>query len=518
MKKRYFSLLLAAVLVFSLMAVGCGDKTPDGSDPASNPDSSQTDNSTTSSSAADPTGDATDDSTTTGTDTTTSGDKATLDAGNIFGTTTGKTTTGKTTTKTTGKTTAATQKTNLTTDEEKMYSAAKKYLGNLIDTKKVDGQTVTILSGTTFAQEDVLLNAFNVKIEYTQVDSVINRYITRVDSGDSPDMLWYDMNSALIVKGYVQAWDKYIDFKDKMYSDITGQLDLFKMGGRHYFVHSGGGTQQILLFHTAAFKEISEKNPYELMLEGKWDWDTLKKLMKKLSKDENNDGKLEQYPLGEISNNAFVYATGSDYITFKNGQPVNMLSTPEISRAVNTHTELIQKHNLRAHYNDIIPDFESGKLAMVIGERWQLLANYMDEFDAGKIGWCYAPKDPEADAHYVANETPGFYLSKGAQHPEAAAAWMMVERWSAWDKEAVKLSRRIAQKDGRGLSDKYWEVYDNLNKIIKPTQLTWAWMNIATVMSEINDRSLAGESWSKIQAECSPKIDAQIKLFKKNLG
>ena len=68
MKKRYFSLLLAAVLAFSLMAVGCGDKTPDGSDPAS----SRTDSSTT----------------TTGTDVTTGGDKESSDTGSSHGTTT----------------------------------------------------------------------------------------------------------------------------------------------------------------------------------------------------------------------------------------------------------------------------------------------------------------------------------------------------------------------------------------------------------------------------------------------
>ncbi len=519
MKKRYFSLLLAAVLAFSLMAVGCGDKTPDGSDPASTPDSSQTDNSTTTGGDVDPTGDATDatgDSPTAATDTTASGDKVTLNTGNMFGTTTNKTT-GKTTTKTTGKTTAATQKTNLTTDEEKLYSAAKKYLGNLIDTKKVAGQTVTILSGATFAQNDVLLNAFNVKIEYTQVDSVITRFITRVESGDSPDLLWADVNTALMAKGYVQAWDSYIDFSHQLYEEIMPQLDQFKLGGRHYFVHAGGNSNQIVLFHTEAFKEIGEKNPYELMLEGKWDWDALKRLMKKLNKDENNDGKLDQYAYGASSGGEIVYATGSDFVTFVNGKPKNMLSSASLQRGVSMTVDLINDYNYLPYYSEIINDFESGKLVMMVDERWKLLVNYMDEFDAGEIGWCFPPKDPDADAHYVINETPGFFLAKGAKHPEAAAAWMMVMRWSNYNEEAIGLIRKIAQKDGTGYSDKYYESCDTLYKLVKPTQLTWAWMNLATIKAEVNDRLLKGETWSKIVAECSPKIDAQIKLFNRNL-
>ena len=53
-----------------------------------------------------------------------------------------------------------------------------------------------------------------------------------------------------------------------------------------------------------------------------------------------------------------------------------------------------------------------------------------------------------------------------------------------------------------------------INSKTTPVSLVWTYFKLGQYFGDIYNRPLAGESWSKVAEELSPKIDNAIKVYK----
>jgi multiple sugar transport system substrate-binding protein len=122
-------------------------------------------------------------------------------------------------------------------------------------------------------------DTYGATIEYipTTSDKRFDDLATAILGGQSPDIFVYEWRSFPydISKGQYQSIDSLIDWDDPMWADVKDVADQFVWQGEHYIAPLGYAFSdtQILMYNAEMVEEQGLDDPYELYLNGEWDWD-----------------------------------------------------------------------------------------------------------------------------------------------------------------------------------------------------------------------------------------------------
>ena len=161
-------------------------------------------------------------------------------------------------------------------------------------------------------------DTYGASIEYipTTSDKRFDDLATAIVGGTSPDIFIYEWRTFPydISKGQYQPIDSLIDWEDPMWADVKGEADKFLWNGEHYIAPLGYATSdtQILMYNTRIVEEEGLDDPYELYLNGEWDWDTFTGMMKTFVEVDPST----RYGIGGWWANAFVYTAGETMVTY----------------------------------------------------------------------------------------------------------------------------------------------------------------------------------------------------------
>lgn len=437
-----------------------------------------------------------------------------FDDDNSTGTETNSGTTGSAASPTGGGTTKTPVKTDKTPNTSKTINTDE--LGKGLPDIKITNKKLTILSagGFDIKKYPLLESKYGVTFDSIAVGSenLITAFVTRHNSDSPVDVLWGDFNPALIARGFVQNWDKYINLNDPMWKDVKGSNDSWKVGGKYYYLITSGGKQNVVWYNRKLMK--GAEDPASLVKKGQWTWDKLSEYTKKFTIESGSN--VIQYGLCIETPSSFLYATGSDWVKFENGVPKNMVKSEGAARAMDFFTKMY-KNNKIYDGNDPHNDFIKGKIAMLASEKWLGAAKFADMIERGDVMWVPTPKESATSKYYVAEETPGFYLDSKARNVPAAQAFMTVIRYSATDPATVKALREKALANkGSGVTQETldMEEWNRTNTI--GVQLCWTYFGLGQYFGEVYTRTLKGESWSTVAEWFSPKVDQAINTFKTN--
>ena len=343
---------------------------------------------------------------------------------------------------------------------------------------------------------------------------LMNRYVASVNANNPPDILIDDYNFTTISKQYVQAWDPYVNLSDSMWSAEKSYNDMFAVGGKHYMLipkdPSTGGKLMYVLYNADVIKNANLKTPSELFAQNKWDWDAFAEIAEKTTNTANNQFGAWLYNGPQ----AYVNSTGHDYIDFVSGRAQNMVNSAPVARAIQAYSDLIA--NKSVYFGSNAETLVTrGDVAMAVTTIGGVMAA-KDQILKGSCGFTAFPKDPQAGSHYMPYVANGFYLSKGAKHPNNAVAYMVAWHYEKsaeyrreFNKELVKLG------DPKGYPEEIYKITENIDAKVKGTMQTWEMFGseYAVYVSAIGAALNAGEPWSKVAAEFSPLADAGIKSF-----
>ena len=248
-------------------------------------------------------------------------------------------------------------------------------------------KTITILSHAQHTVPDVLAAAYpGFTINNVQVsdDMVLTRFVTMVNAGTPPDLFWGNYTPQVIAKQYVQPWDSYINFSSDLWKDVKVSNDNWKIGGKYYYAVVQPGRQNVFMYNVKLLKAKGITEPAELFKQGKWDWDALADMTGKLTVDSNNDGTPEQYGLALDGNAfAFLFSAGTDFVKFTNGQPVNMVKSADVTRAMAFYIKLNKDYKLYTGANPV-DAFDQGKVAIVNTQKWVEI-NHKSKIASGAV-------------------------------------------------------------------------------------------------------------------------------------
>ena len=157
-----------------------------------------------------------------------------------------------------------------------------------------------------------------------------------------------------------------------------------------------------VFFNKRLFREagLDPNLPYDLQKNGQWTWDKFLEISKKLTRDINNDRKIDIYAMPhDLSTeilDAFVSSNKAMYIDRdKNGKLVNASDRPEFADAVRFFMKLRDEGVMMSRPEDSewnwhISAFNNGKVAMFIDQQYQAVYDLKDMKDDWE--WFCPPK------------------------------------------------------------------------------------------------------------------------------
>ena len=362
-------------------------------------------------------------------------------------------------------------------------------------------------------------DTYGAKIEYipttnaTRFDDLANAIM----GGTSPDIFIYEWRSFPYdtQKGQFQPIDSLVDWSDPMWAEVKGTADMFTWKGEHYLAPLGYGSSdiQVLMYNRRMMEEEGIDDPYELYLEGKWDWNAFLDSMKTFV--EQGD---DRYGICGWWENAFVYTAGDTLIKYDGNTFTNNLSSAKVERAQNVLRDIYANDLIKSGWFQGAGVFGPGDTLFYSMGTWA----YNDVAKAQPddvIQILPFPKDPEQDNNFFSANILAYMWVKGSENADCVKTWYNVNRLVNYDPQYTEVTKEKFLKNNQ-----YWssEMYDVAMDFFDPSKFTFAFdygfgfdTDTNAIMEELYYGIPRGdyESWVQLREQYTNIIDEKIKDF-----
>jgi ABC-type glycerol-3-phosphate transport system substrate-binding protein len=250
--------------------------------------------------------------------------------------------------------------------------------------------------------------------------------------------------------------------------------DTFTFNKKIYAFAAGYGGSlhaEVLVWNKRLFREagLDPNLPYDLQKSGKWTWDEFLNISKKLTRDTNNDGKIDIYAMPrDLSTeilDAFISSNGAMYVGRdpKTGKLFNATNKPEFIEAVQFFLKLRDEGVMMprpegSEWNWHIPAFNDGKVAMRIDAQYIVngdLQNMKDDW-----GMVLPPKGKRAKNYTVFTDENVMVVPSTFNRDQVDAIMWAVQAWNTPIDTNWKASLYQIYRDRRAI-DETWEYIRN---------------------------------------------------------
>lgn len=293
-----------------------------------------------------------------------------------------------------------------------MVMAAERY-------KKETGGKVTFVLGDWGAWSTKVLSYMAAG---TPIDVIF--------AGDSSFPMCY-------TKGYLQPLEKYFNMNYK-YLNKTAEENCYKYNGHYYLASNVTSNHYWCVIYNKSLMEeegIKEsEQPYALWKAGKWDWNHLEALARKLTKDTSGSGTIDRWGFANWWTRGFAYMNGATFTTIDNkGNGTLNFNDPRIVEAL-TFLEKAKKEGWYQQDNNIAKDGIQNRTVAMYMEReyyaYQVATKTDDE-----IAYVPLPVGPQGDRNKYCFECDGYGIGNGSKNPTYAAKYIeyCLDEWHKYD-------------------------------------------------------------------------------------
>lgn len=291
--------------------------------------------------------------------------------------------------------------TNPRSKKDIMVQAAAKY------TEKTGGK-VTFVMGDWAALESKILT-------YMAAGNPIDVCFAR--NADFPKFF---------TKHYFEPINQYVNLNSKYLSKEAMDAN-FKYEGNYYVASSKTSDHYwIILYNKSLMDEEGIKEseqPYALWKAGKWDWEHLRALAQRLTKDTTGSGTIDRWGFGNWYTEGLLYANG---VTLTNiddrGRIVLNIEDQRVTEAL-TFLQSAKNGGWYQQDNSIIKDgLANRSVAMVMGREYDppsVLKNTRDE-----IVYVPVPFGPSNTEYKNIYETDGYGIGAGSNNKKYAGIYI----------------------------------------------------------------------------------------------
>lgn len=342
-------------------------------------------------------------------------------------------------------------------------------------------------------EKSVELDLFEKKggtIEYYRTTSMtkFDTLATLVLGGDEADMFWYEASMCFpnyCIKGMFQPIDDLVDFDDDLWADVKTTAEQFTMNGDHYVAPVKYVANSVLTYDKDVIEACGLDDPYELYLEGEWNWDTWYDMMDEYVS--GAEGDEVRYGVNGWFGNFIYYSTGETLIEYdaENDEYVSNISNGAFDRAGEFLYD-IQKNNL--YYSDWIGQasdcFQKNILFYAMGP-WAASTVHTPA-DGDNWAMVPIPADPDADAQYTTLEVQAYMWIAGSEKSEAMKTWLECAKIANTDESYLEATKeKFFVTNPNWTEDMYHVAYEELSSS-NWVQLVDVGYGISTTLSNDN--------------------------------
>lgn len=415
---------------------------------------------------------------------------------------------------------------------------------------KMNNRTITWLSDFSLDSENggadstvlqLFRDFYGGDIDFSYVNSE-EKYSTLeyyLLCGESIDMFPYDETVVPqgVSKGLFAPLDPYFDImgvNDGLWDDMKASADMFEYNGSHYVMPYSVSEPDIIMYSRKLFKELKYDDPYELYLNGKWDWDVMTEMMGKFIS--NAEAGKRRYGICGDFGKALLHSSGSTVVNYENGRFSNNIDNENIAKAEKLMKKISDEKLWNPNWYEYYPN-DNLNLFYAMGD-WALGMTNANNSD-GDIMVVPFPKAPDCDEYYINCDYNAKMLVAGSQNPEAVAAYLKCERTVAQEQAYKNLEKET-------LANKHKNAYDNWNPYVTKEQydaiqdfldvavknpmfdFSYGMGNVMYgggdftyesrgVMNNLTESFINGEGavneWEKMREDMTKKVDEEIKRF-----
>jgi len=242
---------------------------------------------------------------------------------------------------------------------------------------------------------------------------------------------------------YPVSENRVVDLKKTNIVDWNKTVnETFTFDKKIYAFQAGYGDSlhaAVLVWNKRLFREagLDPNLPYDLQKNGKWTWDEFLKICKQLTRDTNNDGKIDIYAMPrDLSTeilDAFISSNGAMYVDKgANGKLVLAINKPAFIEGVQFFMKLRDEKVMMprpdgSEWNWHIPAFNDGKVAMRIDQHYIAhndLTNMKDDW-----GLVLPPRGPKAKNYVVFTDENVMVVPSIYNKDQVDAIMWAVQAW-----------------------------------------------------------------------------------------
>ncbi len=357
--------------------------------------------------------------------------------------------------------------------------------------------------------------------------------------GDVIDMFPYDETTQpqYMKKDLFSPLDPYFDImgvNEGLWDDMEASVDMFEYNGSHYVVPYSVSDPEIIMYSRKLFKELGYDDPYELYLEGKWDWDTMTKMMSDFVSTAEA-GKKRYGICGEFGK-SLLHSSGSTVVKYEDGKYKNNINDKNIAEAEKLMKKISDENLWLSNWYEFYPnDF----LALFYAMGDWALGNTNANNPQNDIMVVPFPKAPESKEYYIDCDYNAKMLVRSSQNPEAVAAYLKCERMVAQEQAYKDIEKETLAKKTKNAYDnwnpyvtkeQYDAIQDFLDVAKKNPMFDFGYgmgdvmygggdftYDSRGVMNNLTESFIRGEGavgeWDKMRDDMTKKVDDEIKKF-----
>ncbi len=277
------------------------------------------------------------------------------------------------------------------------------------------------------------------KIEWTRVtDSAKFEKLAAAITAqqDVPDIFKYEWMAfpCQVTKNMYQPVDSIVDFDSELWSDVKAGADKFVLGGEHYVAPISYATGVVMMYNADVVVDEGLADPYELWLNGEWNWDTFREVMEDYVG--NASGDETRYGVCGWFGPQIVQQTGETMVTYDGKHFTSNLMSPNIERAETFLYDLTKDGLVWTDWVNSAQDALNtmGNVMFYTMGTWAMTgAGGPKEGD----NWAIVPipADPTTNAKITTSDMTAYMWVKGSTKNQAVKTWLECAHIAATDEQ-----------------------------------------------------------------------------------
>ncbi|HOS29907.1 MAG TPA: extracellular solute-binding protein [Treponemataceae bacterium] len=298
------------------------------------------------------------------------------------------------------------------------------------------------------------------KVKFIQSDwnNWQTKILTNLAAGEPIDVIFCrDADfPKFYAKGYMQSLDGYVDFSVP-YLNKAGMDMAFKYEGKYYAAsHVTSNHPWIIIYNKTLMEEegIAEKDqPLALYKAGKWNFDSLRNLAVKLTKDTTGSGVIDRWGFANWWTRGFVYMNGSSFTTSDAAGNIKLNFEDQKLMEALTYLENAKKEGWYLQDNNIAASGIQTRVVAMFMER-QYMASTILKDTRDELAYVPLPVGPGNKNPKHIFETDGYGIGNGSKNPTYAGKFIdiclktwydddLANRKKSWPQEVLDLSAQM---------------------------------------------------------------------------